>query len=139
MSQNSETFVSWLRQLSNVLNKKLIMGDDTSCAVEFQGDITIQMAVNDATGGFYIYSVICPFPEDISDHYQLLQFILRINLEQAETLQGSFCLSDDNEHILLTFGRSIETYDANRFVNSFLKFYDVCEETKPVLQALMKT
>ena len=135
MNQVREMYTNWLQQLSSVLGKKLVLGDEVSCAVEFEGDITIQLTASEDTGGFYIYAVVCPFPEDISAQYRLMHYFLRLNLEQAETLQASFCLSDDNRSVLLTFARSLETYDANRFVHSFLQFYDVCEEVKTALHA----
>ncbi|WP_022665937.1 type III secretion system chaperone [Desulfospira joergensenii] len=133
MAQILETYVNWLHQLSNVLGKELVMNEDASCAVEFKDNITLEMAVNPETRGFYMYSVICPFPENPAVQLQMMHHLLRLNLEQAETLQGSFCLSEDNRSVLLTFGRPVDSYDANRFVHTFLHFFDICEGTKTVL------
>lgn len=139
MKKTSEIFINWLQQLSNTLNKEFVMGDEASWAIEFQGDITIQLAVNDDTGGFYMHATICDFPKNVSAQYELMHFFLQLNMEQAETLQGSFCLSDDGQTILLTFARPVETYNVTRFIISFLTFFDVCEETKTALQAVIST
>lgn len=127
VEQKSTQIVNqWLKGLGQVLEAEIQLQEEGVCALEFRDDFVIHVAASDETGGFHIYANIVPVPDDANLWYDFLSKCLRYNLEQAEHLQGSLCLSPDYKEIMLCFSRPVEEFDAPSFAATVVRFYDTC-------------
>lgn len=125
----------WLKGLGQVLGAEIQLQEEGVCALEFKEDFVIHVAASDETEGFHIYANILPVPDDPDLWYDFLSKGLRYNLEQAEHLQGSLCLSPDYRDITLCFSRPVEEFDAPSFAATVVRFYDTCIGAREFLKS----